>query len=135
MNSIISISNLCKTYLLEGGSEVVGLKSVNLEIEQGAFVVTMGPSGSGKSTLMQILGGLDRPTSGRVQVGNLVINELDEYQIALYRRRMIGFVFQSFNLLPAMTALENVALPLRLNGVSKSESDCSALTSCWCASA
>jgi putative ABC transport system ATP-binding protein len=121
MTAIISITNLRKTYVMEGDIQIKALDDVSIEIEKGAFVTTMGPSGSGKSTLMQIVGGLDRPTSGRVTVGGEVINELDERQIAVYRRRMIGFVFQSFNLIPTMTAIENVALPLRLNGIGKKE--------------
>jgi putative ABC transport system ATP-binding protein len=121
MTPIISISNLRKVYQMEGDIQVNALDGVSIDLEQGEFIVTMGPSGSGKSTLMQILGGLDRPTSGKVQVGGFVINELDEHQIAVYRRQMIGFVFQSFNLIPTMTALENVALPLRLNGTGKKE--------------
>jgi putative ABC transport system ATP-binding protein len=121
MTPIISITNLRKTYVMEGDIQIKALDNVSIDIERGDFVVTMGPSGSGKSTLMQILGGLDRPTSGRVQVGGEIINELDEAQIAIYRRRMIGFVFQSFNLIPTMTAIENVALPLRLNGIGKKE--------------
>jgi putative ABC transport system ATP-binding protein len=121
MTPLISVANLHKNYAMEGGVEVKALDGVSLEIEQGAFVIIMGPSGCGKSTLMQIIGGLDRSTSGEIQVGNLAIHRLDEHQIALYRRQMIGFVFQSFNLIPSMTALENVALPLRLNGVGRAE--------------
>lgn len=121
MAAIIRISNLSKTYYMAGDVAVKALDDVSLEIQKGAFIITMGPSGSGKSTLMQILGGLDRPTSGKVNVDGYSIHELDEFGIAIYRRKKIGFVFQSFNLLPNMTALENVALPLRLNGVSRKE--------------
>jgi len=81
----------------------------------------MGPSGSGKSTLMHIVGGLDRPTSGSVEVGQYNVTTLDEQQLAIFRRQMIGFMFQSFNLIATMTALENVALPLRLSGIAKDE--------------
>jgi putative ABC transport system ATP-binding protein len=121
MHSIISISSLQKTYAMEGDVVVRALDGVDLEIPDGSFVVVMGPSGSGKSTLMHIVGGLDRPTSGSVVVGDAHINRLDEYQMALFRRHMIGFVFQSFNLIPAMTAIENVALPMRLDGVRGAE--------------
>jgi putative ABC transport system ATP-binding protein len=121
MDPIVLISNLRKLYTMEGDVVVKALDDVSLEIKKGSFVITMGPSGSGKSTLMQILGGLDRPTSGVVNVDGFSIHELDEREIAIYRRKKIGFVFQSFNLLPTMSALENVALPLRLNGISKKE--------------
>jgi putative ABC transport system ATP-binding protein len=121
MTPIISISNLHKTYVMEGDVQIKALDGVSIDIEKGAFIVAMGPSGSGKSTLMQIVGGLDRPSSGQVEVGGERITELDEHQIAAYRRRMIGFVFQSFNLMSTMTAIENVALPLRLNGIGKKE--------------
>ncbi len=121
MTPIISVSDLHKTYIMEGDIRIKALDGVSLDVEAGNFVVAMGPSGSGKSTLMQIVGGLDRPTSGRIEVGGELITRLDEHQIAAYRRRMIGFVFQSFNLMPSMTAIENVALPLRLNGVGKKE--------------
>jgi ABC-type lipoprotein export system ATPase subunit len=100
---------------------VIALAGVNIEIEEGAFVAAMGPSGSGKSTLMHIVGGLDRPSSGSVQVGKYNVTSLDEQQMAIFRRQMIGFIFQSFNLIATMTALENVALPLRLNGIAKDE--------------
>ena len=101
--------------------QVRALNGVSLEIEKGAFIATMGPSGSGKSTLMHILGGLDRPSTGTIRVGDMNINTLDEHEIAIYRRKMVGFIFQTFNLIPSMNALENVALPLRLNGVSRKD--------------
>ncbi len=118
---MISVSNLRKTYVMDGDVRIQALDGIDLNITEGEFVVAMGPSGCGKSTLMHIIGGLDRPTSGRVEVGGYVINNLDAHQIAIYRRKMIGFVFQAFNLVPSMTAIENVALPLRLNGVAKKE--------------
>jgi ABC-type lipoprotein export system ATPase subunit len=121
MTPIIQATDLKKTYDMEDDVRVVALAGINLSIEEGAFVITMGPSGSGKSTLMQIVGGLDRPTSGEVRVGDYSINHLDEREMAVFRREMIGFVFQSFNLIPTMTALENVALPLRLNGMGRKE--------------
>jgi ABC-type lipoprotein export system ATPase subunit len=121
MTTIISTANLRKTYVMEGSVQIKALDGVSLAIDKGAFIVTMGPSGSGKSTLMQIIGGLDRPTSGRVQVGGNTLNDFDEHQIAIYRRKTIGFVFQAFNLIPSMTAIENVALPLRLNGITRKE--------------
>ncbi|NMB62169.1 MAG: ABC transporter ATP-binding protein [Chloroflexi bacterium] len=121
MKSIITVSELHKTYDMDDDVRVVALDNVSLEIEEGALVTTMGPSGSGKSTLMHIVGGLDRPTSGSVQVGKYNVTSLDEQQMAVYRRQTIGFIFQSFNLIQSMTALENVALPLRLSGIPRSE--------------
>lgn len=101
--------------------QVIALAGVSLEIEEGAFVAAMGPSGSGKSTLMHIVGGLDRPSSGSVEVGQYHVTTLDEQQLAVFRRQMIGFMFQSFNLIATMSALENVALPLRLSGIPRDE--------------
>lgn len=121
MTPIITVCGLHKTYDMDDDVRVVALDDVSLEIEEGALVTTMGPSGSGKSTLMHIVGGLDRPTSGSVQVGKYNVTNLDEQQMAVYRRQMIGFIFQSFNLIQSMTALENVALPLRLSGVPRNE--------------
>ncbi|MHB8805978.1 MAG: ABC transporter ATP-binding protein [Anaerolineaceae bacterium] len=121
MTSIIRVSELRKIYDMDDDVQVTALAGVNLEIEEGSFVTTMGPSGSGKSTLMHIVGGLDRPTSGSVEVGQYNVTTLDEQQLAIFRRQMIGFMFQSFNLIATMTALENVALPLRLSGIAKDE--------------
>jgi putative ABC transport system ATP-binding protein len=81
----------------------------------------MGPSGSGKSTLLYLLGGLDRPTSGTIRVNNQFIETLDENALAIYRRKTIGFIFQSFNLIPSLTALDNVAFPMRFSGISRSK--------------
>ncbi|MGV8026368.1 MAG: ABC transporter ATP-binding protein [Anaerolineaceae bacterium] len=121
MKSIIRVSELKKIYDMDDDVQVTALAGINLEIEEGSFVTTMGPSGSGKSTLMHIVGGLDRPTSGTVEVGKYNVTTLDEQQLAIFRRQMIGFMFQSFNLIATMTALENVALPLRLSGIPKDE--------------
>lgn len=121
MTSIIRVSELRKIYDMDDDVQVTALAGVSLEIEEGSFVTTMGPSGSGKSTLMHIVGGLDRPTSGSVEVGQYNVTTLDEQQLAIFRRQMIGFMFQSFNLIATMTALENVALPLRLSGIAKDE--------------
>jgi putative ABC transport system ATP-binding protein len=121
MTSIIRVNELRKIYDMDDDVQVTALAGVSLEIEEGSFVAAMGPSGSGKSTLMHIVGGLDRPTSGSVNVGSYDVTNLDEQQLAFFRRKMIGFIFQSFNLIATMTALENVALPLRLCGVSRDE--------------
>ncbi|MET8924967.1 ABC transporter ATP-binding protein [Streptomyces sp. NPDC004623] len=100
----------------KGADTVTALDGVGLTIPRGSFTAIMGPSGSGKSTLLQCTAGLDRPTSGRVFLGETEMTGLSERRLTLLRRRRIGFVFQAFNLLPALTAEQNVALPLRLGG-------------------
>ncbi|WP_406468767.1 ABC transporter ATP-binding protein [Streptomyces hirsutus] len=99
-----------------GGSTVTALDEVSLAFPRGTFTAVMGPSGSGKSTLLQCAAGLDRPTSGSVAVGGTELTGLSERRLTLLRRERIGFVFQAFNLLPTLTAEQNVALPLRLVG-------------------
>ncbi len=94
------------------------LDGLNLDIDAYTFTVVMGPSGSGKSTLLYLLGGLDRATSGEISVDGTRLDEMDENALALFRRRTMGFVFQSFNLIPSMTALENVAFPMQFAGAS-----------------
>ncbi len=111
MSSMIKIENLGKTYN-QGSIEVCALKEVNLEINPGEFVAIIGPSGSGKSTLMNLMGCLDQPTVGDYILENVNVKTLDPNKLAEIRNRRIGFVFQSFNLLPRATALENVELPL-----------------------
>jgi putative ABC transport system ATP-binding protein len=100
----------------EGDTAVHALRGVSLEIARGRLTAVMGPSGSGKSTLMHILAGLDRPTSGEVSVAGVDITALDDDEMTLLRRDHIGFIFQFFNLLPMLTAAENIALPLKLAG-------------------
>ncbi|UQW99411.1 ABC transporter ATP-binding protein [Streptomyces sp. RerS4] len=99
-----------------GGMSVTALDQVSLAFPRGTFTAVMGPSGSGKSTLLQCAAGLDRPTSGSVSVGDTELTGLNETKLTLLRRERIGFVFQAFNLLPSLTAEQNVALPLRLAG-------------------
>jgi putative ABC transport system ATP-binding protein len=103
-------------YYGEGDSEVRAVCGVSLEVPTGQFLAVMGPSGSGKSTLMHVLAGLDRPTSGRVEIGGEDVTEMNDKQLTLLRRRRIGFIFQFFNLLPVLTAEENIRLPLSIAG-------------------
>lgn len=118
--AFIRISDLRKTYSM-GGQSLNALDGIDLEIQENTFWVIMGPSGSGKSTLLHLLGGLDRPTTGQIAVGGIAIETLDENRLANFRRRMIGFIFQSFNLISSMTALENVEFPMRFGGVGRRE--------------
>lgn len=97
------------------------LDGLDLDIDAHTFTVVMGPSGSGKSTLLYLLGGLDRATSGQIAVDGARLDEMDENALALFRRRTMGFVFQSFNLIPSMTALENVAFPMQFAGVTSAQ--------------
>ena len=109
--SIISVKDIVKTYTM-GDLEVHALRGVSLDINQGEYVAIMGASGSGKSTLMNILGCLDRPTKGDYFLDGVNVNTYNKNQLAEFRGKKIGFIFQSFNLLPRTTALENVELPL-----------------------
>lgn len=117
---IISTRNLRKQFGT-GDVAVEVLRGVDLSIESGEFVALMGPSGSGKSTLLSILGGIEPPTSGEVILDGVDIANLSDDERTLLRRRKIGFVFQAFNLIPTLTALENVSLPLELDGVDAKE--------------
>lgn len=119
-NAYIKIRDLTKVFNL-GDTKVTALNHIDLDIPQGSFTVIMGPSGSGKSTLLYMLGGLDWPTSGSLQVGSIEIAHMDENDLAEFRQTQVGFVFQSFNLLASMTAEENVAFPLRFTGISAQE--------------
>ncbi|WP_329441889.1 ABC transporter ATP-binding protein [Streptomyces canus] len=114
-NDAIHLRSVSRSYG-SGDNAVTALDQVSLSFPRGTFTAVMGPSGSGKSTLLQCAAGLDRPTSGSVSVGGTELTELSETKLTLLRRERIGFVFQAFNLLPALTAEQNVALPLRLAG-------------------
>jgi len=112
----IRVVNLHRRYEM-GAAHVDALRGVNLAVEQGEFVALVGPSGSGKSTLLNLIGGLDRPTEGQIWLNSVELTAQDERGLTAHRRHRVGFVFQSFNLLPRLTALENVALPLVFGGV------------------
>jgi putative ABC transport system ATP-binding protein len=112
----VSVTDLTRRYG-EGATAVEALRGVSLEVTSGELVAVMGPSGSGKSTLMHLLAGLDQPTSGRVEIAGTEINSLDDGELTRLRRRHIGFVFQFFNLLPMLTAEENVLLPEAIAGL------------------
>ncbi|MGC8842546.1 MAG: ABC transporter ATP-binding protein [bacterium] len=108
---LIQVENVSKIYR-KGDLEIHSLDGVSLQVEKGEFVVIYGVSGSGKTTLLNLIGGLDKPTSGRVVVDSLDLTTQDEEKLSLYRREKVGFVFQGFNLIPTLTAFENVLFPL-----------------------
>ena len=118
--AILKLTDICKDYI-QGKEPVRVLKNVNLTVEQGEYLAIMGPSGSGKTTLMNLIGCLDIPTSGDMELDGKDLKDLTDDQLADIRNRHIGFVFQSFHLLPKMDALENVALPLLYAGVPLKE--------------
>jgi putative ABC transport system ATP-binding protein len=113
--SLLSCESLTKTYA-SGGRELTVLSNITFDVEAGAFVAILGPSGSGKSTLLGLLAGLDRPTTGAVHLDGVALNDLGEDERARLRGEKVGFVFQSFHLIPTLTALENVQVPLELRG-------------------
>jgi putative ABC transport system ATP-binding protein len=115
--SMLELHEVSKTYG-EGAAEVRALAGVSLSVDEGSMVAVMGPSGSGKSTLLTIAGSLEEPTSGWVLVGGELLSGMSRNEKARLRRRAVGYVFQDFNLLPGLTAAENVALPLELDGIS-----------------
>lgn len=116
----ISLSDVEKTYQL-GETTVRALRGSNVRIEDGEFVAVMGPSGSGKSTLMNMIGALDVPTEGNVSIGDKEISGMTEDDLALLRREKVGFVFQEFNLINSMNAMQNVALPMIFRGIPKKD--------------
>jgi putative ABC transport system ATP-binding protein len=119
---LISLKNLSREYK-SGARTVHALDNVSVEIARNEFVAVCGPSGCGKSTLIHLLAGLDHPTSGEIFVDDLALHSANDAALTQYRRRQVGLVFQFFNLLPTMSALENVSLPLLLQGVAPSEAD------------
>jgi len=110
----VRISQIYKDFNM-GETTVRALAGVDLDLDRNSFTVLMGPSGSGKSTLLYLLGGLDRPTQGHIEVNGQVLDKLDENALAVYRRKTVGFIFQSFNLIANMTAQQNVAFPMRFD--------------------
>ena len=118
MEKMISVQEMKKTYIM-GTEQVHALKSITCNILKNEYVALMGPSGSGKSTLMNLLGCLDTPTSGTYLLNGINVSQMEDSELAAVRNREIGFVFQTFNLLPRLTALDNVALPLVYSGMSK----------------
>jgi len=125
-NFLIQIEDIGRAYII-GAEKIHALKSVTLNIKKGEFVALMGPSGSGKSTLMNILGCLDTPSKGTYIINGINVSDMSENELAEVRNKEIGFVFQTFNLLPKSTALENVALPLIYAGYSKKKREDQAL--------
>src|SRR4051812_26985405 len=118
MQSVVTIRELSKVYK-QGEIQVTALDRISLEIIAGEFLVLMGPSGSGKSTLLHIIAGVDRPTSGSCKVQGIDLTTLSEGNLATWRNQNVGFVFQSFNLIPVLSAFENVELPLLLTSLTR----------------
>lgn len=116
----ISVKNLYKIYRV-GETKVRALNGVDFELYRGEFVAIVGTSGSGKSTLLNMLAGLEKPTKGEIQIGKVHIEKLTERQLVTFRREKVGFIFQAYNLLNTMNAVENVALPLAFRGIAKKE--------------
>jgi putative ABC transport system ATP-binding protein len=117
---LVDIKDITRTFQ-RGGTTVVALAQTNLEIPEGDFLALMGPSGSGKTTLLNIIAGIDKPTTGSVRVGDDEVQQMSEDELADWRNHHVGFVFQSFNLIPVLTAYENVELPLLLTNLSGKE--------------
>ena len=115
-HSIVRVVGVTRTFRM-GKIDVQALKGVDLSIEAGEYLSIMGPSGSGKSTLFNMIGGLDKPTTGKVFIDEVDISQLDAYELAWLRNRKIGYIFQTFNLIPVMSALENVTLPMTFSGM------------------
>jgi putative ABC transport system ATP-binding protein len=118
---MITVDDLTKTFKSGGGGTVVALDNVNLSLEAGMFASIVGTSGSGKSTLLSLLGGLDRPSSGQIRIDDQIISSESDRDLIEYRRHTVGFVFQSFNLIPNLSAKENVMLPMEFSKVPKDQ--------------
>jgi putative ABC transport system ATP-binding protein len=119
-SSFIQVQELYKSYHRDR-LEIPVLRNINLDISQGEFIAFMGPSGSGKTTLLNLIAGIDKPTSGKILIDGVDVGALNETELAVWRSRNVGFIFQFYNLIPVLTALENVELPLILTPLSKQE--------------
>ncbi len=119
--NIIKVSNLSKTYRKGSAGEVKAVNDVTLEVPEGQFLTILGPSGSGKTTILNLIGGLDKPTGGKVILDGLELSKLSESELVRVRREKVGFVFQAFNLIPTFSALENVEAALAPTGMPKNE--------------
>ena len=117
---LIQVKNIRKVYVM-GTEKVVALDDVSLDIYKGEFICFLGTSGSGKSTFLNMVAGLEKPTRGEIWIGKVPVHKLSEADVTLFRQKNIGFIFQAYHLIPTMTALENVSLPLALRGVPKSK--------------
>lgn len=120
MEAVIKIQRLQQKFNM-GSEEIIAVNDIDLEVLSGELLCLVGPSGSGKSTLLNLLGGLSRPTGGSIKIRGVEVTKLNETQLAIFRRQYIGFIFQSFNLIPTLTALENVELPMVFAGVPRQE--------------
>ncbi|MGB9896116.1 MAG: ABC transporter ATP-binding protein, partial [Thermoproteota archaeon] len=118
--TVVQVEDLYKDYVLRGGA-VHALRGINLSVKRGEYIAVMGPSGSGKTTLFNMIGGLDKPTKGTVKIDNVDLSKMSPKQLAWVRSRKIGYVFQTFNLIPVLTALGNVMLPMIFTGMKKEE--------------
>jgi len=118
--TVIQVENLVKTYQL-GRVSIPALRGISFDVAKGEFLVVMGPSGSGKTTLLNLIGAIDKPTSGKISIDDRDITTLGEGELTKLRRHKIGFIFQFYNLIPALTALENVELPMLTAGVSRKD--------------
>jgi len=116
----VEIRNVSKVFKREA-AEIVALRDASLDIDAGGFLCLMGPSGSGKSTLLNLIAGIDRPSTGQIRVNGEYVEKMSESQLAVWRNHTIGFIFQTFNLIPVLTAFENVELPLLLTKLNKNE--------------
>jgi putative ABC transport system ATP-binding protein len=120
MSAIITLDNVYKVYRM-GQERIMAVNGISMQIEKGEICCLQGPSGSGKSTLLHLMAGLEKPTKGTITIGKTKIEKLSENQLAIFRQRYIGFIFQSYYLIPTLTALENVAMPLTFCGIPRSK--------------
>lgn len=120
MSTIITLTDVYRAYRM-GQERIMAVDGVSLDIEEGELCCLQGPSGSGKSTLLHLMAGLDKPSKGAIEIGKTRIDKLNENQLALFRQRYVGFIFQSYYLIPTLTALENVAMPLTFCGIPRNK--------------